>query len=102
MIGFYSHKSFSLNIECLETVYINNQTIPHFVNLWSKKVPVNISCPSIFDQVDCYLDVRISPSFVRYTLTIEKNQYKKMIRKRIHGGGFHRLLKQLTKNLKLM
>ena len=72
MIGFYVHKSFSLNIGGLETFQINNQTILNCVNLWSKEVPYNISYPSIVKPNGGYLDEIIIPSSVRYIITRNK------------------------------
>ena len=36
MIWFYVQNSFSLNVVCLETVQINNQTVLHFVTFMVK------------------------------------------------------------------
>ena len=68
MIMFYVYKKFSLHIGFLEAIMINNQTILHFLNLWSKGVPINISYPSILNTIDVYLDARISPSYVIYMI----------------------------------
>ena len=67
-------------------MHINNQTILHFVNLWSKEVPLNISYPRMFNKIDGYLDGRISSSSVRYiiVLGIQMN-YKDKIRNKSQG-----------------
>ena len=65
MIGFYVQKAFLLHIGYIETVHINDQTILHFVNLWYKEVPINISYEIFINPIDRYLDARISPSYVR-------------------------------------
>ena len=92
MIGFYFHRWFSINIGFLETFHINNQIIPHFVNLWSKELPVNISYPIIFNQIDGYLDARIIHSYVIYIITRDnQNQYKNQTTNIIQGRDIHRL-----------
>ena len=70
MIWFYVYKTLSLYNGCFETVHINNQIILHFVNLWSKEVIENISYPSTVNQIDGYMDARIIPTPVRYTIPI--------------------------------
>ena len=66
------HKYFSLNIGCIETVQINNQTIIHFVNLFSREVSIDVSYPIIVNPIYGYLNASISPSSVSYIFTIEK------------------------------
>ena len=75
MIGLSDQNSFLLYIGFIGTVYINNQIIIHFINLWSKEVPVNVSYPITVHQIDGYLDARISPSYLRYIITREKQIY---------------------------
>ena len=85
---------------CLETVHINNQTIIQFVNLCPKSVPDNISFTSIINQINGYLDTRISTSSIRYIIKIDKRiNYQKNIIKRSQRGDINRLLKKnLRKN----
>ena len=71
MIGFYVQMPVSLHIEYIESVQINNQTILHFVNLWSKEVTVTISYPTMFNKINGYLYARISSSSVRYIIRRE-------------------------------
>ena len=66
---FYVYNSLSLYNGCLETVHIDNQIMLHFVNIWSKKVIVNISYPSTVNKIDGYLDSRISPTSVKYIIS---------------------------------
>ena len=54
---------------CLETVNINNQTIPHCFNLWSKEAIGNIIYPSIVNKIDEYMVAGISPTSVRYIIS---------------------------------
>ena len=61
MIGFHVYKSLSLFNGFLETVHINNKTIIHFFNIWSKEFIENISYPSTVNKVDRYMDAIISP-----------------------------------------
>ena len=91
MIGFYVNKSFSLNIGCIETVQINNQSILHFANLWSKLVPTNIIYRSIVNSLDDYLDLKASTSSIRYIIRRDKQiKYKNKKLNRSQGGYFHR------------
>ena len=60
--------SVSLHMGYIETVHINNQTKLHFMNLWSIEVPVHNSYPRMCNNIDCYLDARISPSSVICTI----------------------------------
>ena len=76
MIWFYVYKPSSLYNGFHETVHINNQKILRFVNIWSYEVPVNISYPSTVNKIDVYMDASISPTYVRYTISIDK-QLKK-------------------------
>ena len=64
--SFITHVS--LHIGYIETFHINNQTILHFNNLWSKEVPFNIGYVRIFNNIDGYLYARISPNYVRYII----------------------------------
>ena len=91
-VSFITHVS--LHIGYIETVHINNQTILQFVNLWSKKVPVNINYTSIFDPIDGYLYEIISPDYVKYITTRDIKYSKKRTRKRSQGGDCHRPLKK--------
>ena len=52
MVGLYFHKSFLLKMGCLETVYINNQTILYFFDLFYKEDLINISYTIIVNQND--------------------------------------------------
>ena len=52
-------------------IHINNKTILHSFNLWSKEVPVNISYPSTINQIDRYVYEIISPVFSRYIMLIK-------------------------------
>ena len=72
IIDLYVNKSFLLYNRCLETYHINIQTIPHFVNIWSKEVPLNISYPIIVNKICGYLDARICHTSVRYIISREK------------------------------
>ena len=95
MMWFYVHRSFSLYKGCPETFQINNETILHFVNLWSKKVPVNIRYPSTINQISVYTDASISPKYVGYIISIYKqlkNKNKKI--KKIQGGDILGLLRK--------
>ena len=69
VIGFYDYKCLLLYNRCCETFHINNQTIPHFVNLRSKKIPVSISYPSTANPFDGYMDARVSPTSVWYIIS---------------------------------
>ena len=66
---FNFHKSLSLYNICPENFQVNNQTILHFVNLWSNKFPVNISYPITVNKIDGYIDERISPTSLRYIIS---------------------------------
>ena len=71
------------------------------MNLWSKEVPVNISYPIIVNPIDAYLDARIIPSYVIYTIRKDKpNQYKTKTINISQGGDFHWLYEKyiLIKN----
>ena len=93
MIGLYVNNQFSLYNWCLETAHIKNQTILHFVHMRYKEFHVNISYPSIVNQIDGYLDSRISPNSVIYIMKGYKQIYhKKKKTKIIQGGDIHRLL----------
>ena len=72
MIWFYDQMTVSLHIGNIKTFNINNQTITHFVNIWSKEVPIYFSYPRQFNNIDGYLDARISPSFERYIIKRRK------------------------------
>ena len=63
-----------------------------------KKVPINISYTIIVHAIDGYLDSRISPSYVIYIITREKQLSKKKIRNISQGGDFHKLIKNLMGN----
>ena len=65
---FYVYNSVPLHNGFIETLYINNKTIPHFVNIWSKEAIENISYPSSVNKIDGYLYSRISPTPVRYMI----------------------------------
>ena len=94
---FICSKLFLLYNGCLKTVQINNQAILQFVNIWSKKVPVNISYPSTVNKVDRYLEVRISPTSVRYNLSRDKQlNNKNNKRNRSQGGSILRVLRKRT------
>ena len=41
-------------------------------NLWSKGGPVDISDPITVNQIDGYLDARISPTYVRCIISRDK------------------------------
>ena len=69
MIGFYVYMKLPLYHGCLETVYINNQTILQFVNLWPKEAIENTSWPSAVKKIDGYLDSRISITSARYVIS---------------------------------
>ena len=64
--SFITHVS--LHIGYIETVHINNQTILHFNNLWSKEVPFNIGYVIMFNNIDGYLYAIISPLTYPYYL----------------------------------
>ena len=74
MIGFYVYNPLSSYNECLETLHVNNQTILHFVNLWSKEAIENISYQIKVNQIDGYPDASISPTPVRYISQEKKKQ----------------------------
>ena len=57
-------------IKSIEAVQINNQTILHFVNQWSKGVIVNFSYPITVNKIFGYIDAIISPTPGRYTISI--------------------------------
>ena len=78
-IGLYIHKQFTLHIGCLDTGQINNQTIIHFVNLWSKVVPINSIYQSIINPIDVYLDAHIGPNSIRYIITMYKSYVVRII-----------------------
>ena len=94
MIGLYVRRSFSLRIGCLENVQINNQTILHFFDFWSKALPVNISYPMFFNPIDGCLDASIGPSYVIYIVTTKTNAVPNKIRERSLRGDFHNLSKE--------
>ena len=78
-------------------LHINNKKMLHFVNIWSKEVPVNVSYPSNVSQVDGYLDASISPILVRYIISINKLiHFKNKIRMRIQGGNIFRVKIKIT------
>ena len=94
IIGFYAQMLVSLHIGYIETVHINNKTIIQFVNSWSKEVPVNISYPRIFHNIDGYLYAIISPSYVRYITSMGKQmKYRNNVKKLNSGVDYHRHLK---------
>ena len=72
IIVFYVHNSFLLYNGCLETAQINNKKIFHFVDIWSKEVPNNISYPSTVNKIDGYLDASIIPIYVRCIIERDK------------------------------
>ena len=64
-----------------------------FVHLWSKEVPVNISYPSTINNIDEYLDARISPTPVGYIISrYKKLDNKKNKTNRSQGCDIQRLL----------
>ena len=68
----YVYTQLSLYNGCIEKVHINNQKILQFFNIWSKGGNVNISYPSTINKIDGYLDLRTSPTSVRYIISTEK------------------------------
>ena len=97
IIGFYVNNSLSVYNGFLEIFHINNQTILHFINIWSKEVPVNISYPSTVNKIDGYLDASISPTYIRYIISREKKlNSKKKKTKMIQVGGIIRLLIKIS------
>ena len=75
-------------------MHINNQTILHFVNLWCKEIPINISFPSIVNQIVSYLDERVRPSSVICIITRYKpTKYKNKTGKKSQRGVIHGLFK---------
>ena len=71
-IGFYVYKLLSLYNGFLEIVHINNQTIIHLVNLWSKEDIKNISYPITVNKTDVYLGAGISRTLLSYIISIDK------------------------------
>ena len=83
----------------IEAVYIRNKTILHFVNSWSKELPINISYLIIFNEMDGYLDTRISPSYVRYIIIRARQmKYKNEIIQRIQVIVYQWIFKNLDEN----
>ena len=69
---FYVYNSVPLHNGFIETLYINNKTIPHFVNIWSKEAIENISYSITVNQIDGYMDSIISPTSVRFVISRDK------------------------------
>ena len=92
MIWFYVQMSVYLHIEYIENVLINIKTILHFVNLWSKGVPLNISYPRMFNNIDGYFDAIFSPGSVIYIIKSEKQMnHKGKTRKKRLGVDYQRV-----------
>ena len=59
-----------LLIQCMPLkIQINNQSIFHFLNIWSKEVPINISHPGNVSQIYGCLYESISYTPIRYIIT---------------------------------
>ena len=77
MLGLYVHKYFQLYNGFLQSYQINNEIILHFINLWSKEVPVIISYPITVKKIDGYQGAMISPSSIIYIIKMYKQIIKK-------------------------
>ena len=62
-------------------IHINDKTILHFINIWSREAIGNIIYPITVNNIDRYLDSMISPTSVRYIMSIDKGINTKKRRK---------------------
>ena len=65
---------------------MNDQTILHVINIWLNGDIENISYPSTVNKIVGYLDARISPTSVRYIISIYKEMNTKLIKERVVKG----------------